>query len=85
MLCPAIVRLVERDVADDALDVTVTLTLALPVPELGVTVAHVEALEVVHEQFDPLAMMPIDPEPPVDPKGLPSDAAFNVTLHGVGS
>jgi hypothetical protein len=71
--------------AANAFEATATLTVALPVPELGESVAQVALLEVTQEQLGPLAMTLMVPKPPLDPNGLPSPEASVVTLQGAGS
>jgi len=79
------VRLVDRDAADPVFEVAVTLSVMLPVPEDGATLAHEAPLDAVHEQFGPLAVRNTDAEPPNVAKGLAREEASTVTLQGVGS
>jgi hypothetical protein len=74
-----------RPVAAAAFEMMVTPIVALPVPDVGDSMAHGTLLDAVHEQFAPLAAMPIDPVPPLAPYGEPRAEVSTVTLHASGS
>ena len=81
-LCPAIERVVEREVVETALDETSTPTLPLPVPEVFDKAAQEASLDAIQEQLDPFAVIDMDPAPPEEPYGLPLPEASTVTLQG---
>src|SRR5215471_10100291 len=82
---PAIVSCVERLVGDPLFDPMPTTIVPLPVPNPGLTLAHVSPLEAVHEQFEPFIVMPIVPAPPEGPYGLPSPVVSSVALQASAS
>ena len=82
-LVPAIVKVVLRGLAEPTLEVTLTPSVAFPVPLDGVTLAHAAALEAVQLQLAPFAVTAIVPLPPTEPYGLPLGEASTVTLHAM--
>jgi hypothetical protein len=70
------VRFADLDDVTAAFDVTLTLMVPLPTPELGAMETHGAAgsLSATHEQLGPLAVTPIVPttKPADGPYGLPS-------------
>src|SRR5262245_53034794 len=82
---PAIARSVERLAGDPLFDPMPTTIVPFPVPNGGLTLAHVSALEAVHEQFEPFIVMPIVPAPLAGPYGLPRAVVSSVALHASGS
>src|SRR5262245_24616868 len=82
---PAIVSTASRPVVDAAFDCTVTPIVPLPELDVGATVTQAALLDAVHAQFDPFAVMPICPTPPVDPYGDPSSDVSIVRLHASAS
>ena len=73
--------MVDRGVLEFAFDATVMPTDPLPLPDGAPTVAHGAALEAVHAQLAALAVMPIAPEPPAAPYGLPRPEVSTVMLQ----
>jgi hypothetical protein len=72
---------VDRGALEFAFDATVMPTDPLPLPDDVPTDAHEAALEVVHVQLAALAVIPIAPEPPAAPYGLPRPEVSTVMLQ----
>ena len=85
IVCPAMVRLVDRGKAEAAFEDAVTMMEALPEPDEDASVAHEAPLDAVQEQFAPLASTLTPAKPPAVANGLDSKAASRVTLQGVAS
>jgi hypothetical protein len=62
--------------------VTATVTVAVPVPLAGVTVAHVALLDAVHAHVDALAVSVTADDPA--PYATLADAGATAKLHGGG-
>jgi hypothetical protein len=63
--------------------VTAMVTAAVPVPLVGVTVAHVALLDAVQVHVDALAVSVADDDPA--PYARLADAGATVKLHGGGA
>ena len=79
------VKLAVRPVVEEALEPTVTVIDALPVPAVADGVAQLVELVAVHAQLEPFAVIARGPLPPPALKGLPRPEASTVTLHAVAS
>src|SRR5262249_19521785 len=85
MVCPAMVIVPVRPVAEAALGEIVTPIVALPLPVVGASAAHGALLDAVHEQFEPFAETAIVPVPLPDAYGDPSVLVSTVTLQASAS
>src|SRR5580765_146424 len=85
IVCPATVRFAARPVTDEPCEVTMTLSVALPVPDPGEIASHGAPLDAVHGQFAPFVVTTIGPLPPAEPYGVPRPEVSTVTLQASGS
>jgi hypothetical protein len=67
IVCPAIVSVPIRPVADPAFELMPTPTVWLPVPEVGANTAQGALLDAVQEQFEPFVVIPTVPVAPPEP------------------
>jgi hypothetical protein len=74
-----------RATAEAALEIAVTFTVPLPVPDDGETVAHDTPLDAAHEQFAPGAVTLRLTEPPTAAKTCVNGDVSTVTLQASAS